>query len=107
MTQEAVAEKAGFEKAYVSKWENKNDDSIPPLATIEAFARALGTTLLEPLVSLGFIRPDEASLPEGFAKSEFALMFKDVEKLRPQQRRDFKIAWDMAKDALKRIKKGK
>jgi transcriptional regulator with XRE-family HTH domain len=40
----------------------------------------------------------------GFHESEFALMYKDVQNLNPKQKRDFRIAWEMAKDALRRIK---
>lgn len=42
----------------------------------------------------------------GFEESEFYLVWDDVRQLGPQQQRDFKIAWDMAKEALRRIKEG-
>src|SRR5919206_1765655 len=52
-SQDILADKAGFKKAYVSKFEN-NYDLVPPLDTIKAFAEAFGLTLDVPLHAMGY-----------------------------------------------------
>ena len=68
--------------------------------TIAAIAKGIGVPEEEVFAVVRGHSTDK----NGFSESEFALMYGDVEKLTPQQKRDFKIAWDMAKDALRRIK---
>jgi transcriptional regulator with XRE-family HTH domain len=69
--------------------------------TISALAKGIGVPEEEVFAVVRGRSIDK----NGFEESEFALMYDDVSKLTPQQRRDFKIAWEMAKDALRRIKR--
>lgn len=71
------------------------------LGKLMALARGLGVPVE---MVLDVARGKTAKDTQEFEESEFALMYSEVEKLTPQQKRDFKIAFDMAKDALRRIK---
>ena len=109
-SQRELARRAGISNNYISALEKdfspsaKSQKARPRLDKVDAIGRALELSVAEARRAAGYL-PEEELSADGFEKSEFALLYSEVEKLTPQQKRDFKIAWEMAKDALKRIKK--
>jgi transcriptional regulator with XRE-family HTH domain len=112
-SQRTLAVRAGVSNNFISQLEKNYSPSAkdkvarPSIGKIDRVAKALGLPIpklrLLAAKTAGYLSP-ERSNPDGFDESEFALMYQDVAKLTPQQKRDFRIAWDMAKDALRRIK---
>lgn len=70
--------------------------------TLRALAKGLGEPE-ERLVSIVYGTPRDR---DGFDESEFALMYSRVRKLTAQQKRDFRVAWDMAKAHLEKLERG-
>jgi transcriptional regulator with XRE-family HTH domain len=91
----------GISKGYIGQIENREvlGLSVTP-QKLRALAKGLGVSEDE----IFAVARGKSLDQNGFRESEFALMYEDVQKLTPQQKRDFKIAWEMAKDALRRIK---
>lgn len=111
-SQRTLAEKAGVSNNAISQWEKdyspsaKSKRARPSIEKIDKVAKALG---LSP-VKLRALAAETAgyltnnSRPVDFDESEFALMYEDVAKLTTQQKRDFKVYWEIAKEGLLRIK---
>jgi transcriptional regulator with XRE-family HTH domain len=112
-SQRDLAGKAGVSNNFISQLEKNYSPSAkdkvarPTIEKIDRVANALGLSIAKLRMlaakTAGYLSPQN-SKPDGFDESEFALMYQDVAKLTAQQKRDFKIAWDMARDALRRIK---
>lgn len=80
VSQEALADWLGQEKAAISKWENKTDDTaIPPLGTLALMCEKLETTILEPLVELGYV-----SLEGSAGNFQSKWLLKQLDKLPPE-----------------------
>lgn len=112
-SQRTLATKAGVSHNFISQWEKdyspsaKSKRARPSIDKIDRVAKVLGLppAKLRLLAgkTAGYLSHNNIS-PEGFDESEFAMMYEDVAKLTPQQKRDFRVYWDIAKDGLRRIK---
>ena len=85
---------------YVSQIENRYYIN-PTRDKLIALAKGLGVTEDEIFAVARGKSLDEAETVD----AEMALFASRVKKLTPQQRRDFKIAWQMANDLLDRLEK--
>lgn len=100
-TYDVVRESGGLIKSNSTVWNIANGVGTEVKEkTLKGLANAFRVSVEE----LRAIMEGQSLDKNGFEKSEFALMYEDVNKLTPQQKRDFRIAWEMAKDALRRIK---
>jgi transcriptional regulator with XRE-family HTH domain len=68
LTQTEVGEAIGHERAYVNKLEKKPEGYYPAVDLLDRLARGMGTTILEALISLGFIDRDDLRLKPGEEK---------------------------------------
>lgn len=59
LTQEQLAQRSGCGKAYISKFETNG--SHPTLELLAKLARALGVPITEPLMALGYLKPETAT----------------------------------------------
>lgn len=57
LTQEALAKMIGVEKAFISKWETARPGE-PTLYRLQRLSKVLGTSLTEPLVIMGYLKPE-------------------------------------------------
>jgi transcriptional regulator with XRE-family HTH domain len=90
--------------SYVSRIENRIVDP-KGVSTKKLQALALGLDVPEEQV-FGRARGQKANGNVDFEKSEYSQMWADAQGLTPQQKRDWSIAWQMAKDMMQRIKGG-
>lgn len=96
ISQDVVAERSAFKKAYISKLEGDKTGSIPPLATIKAIAEALGTTIEEPLAEMGFLKTESAKgVKARFDASRFARLYLKHQKISTGRRKEFERILEM------------
>lgn len=62
LTQDEVAIRVGCKKAYISKLEDESRKKPPPVETLHALSVALGTSVVEPLLALGYVPSDATNL---------------------------------------------
>lgn len=97
-----VRVRSGYQIAnsYISRIENGEVTNVG-LDKLRSLAKGLGVTEEEIFaVARGKTLNDIESVD-----AEMALFASRVKKLTPQQRRDFKVAWQMANDLLDRLEK--
>lgn len=88
--------------SYVSRIENgvADSDGVTP-KKLQALAKGLGVSEDE-IFAVARGRPlDDTEIVD----AEMALYASRVKKLTPQQRRDFQVAWKMAKDLIDRMER--
>lgn len=100
-TYDVVRESGGLIKSNSTIWNIANGVGTEiKEKTLKGLARAFKVSVSE----IRAIMEGQSLNKSGFKESDFALMYAEVSKLTPQQKRDFKVYWDIAKDGLNRIK---
>jgi transcriptional regulator with XRE-family HTH domain len=94
----ANASKGGIGRTHVYRIA-KGEVKRPSLEMLKGLAKGLDV----PEEELLLIARGNTSKKE-FEKSEFYIMYEDFEKLTAQQKRDFMVYFNMAKDGLRRVK---
>jgi len=88
--------------SYVTRIENGYVKNVSP-EKLQALAKGLGVTEDE---IFAIVRGKSLDDIESI-DAEMMLFASRVKRLTPQQRRDFKVAWQMANDLLDRLEQGK
>lgn len=109
LTQERLVQLAHevCKPAYISTLERAYDKSKktgkptrPSEEIVDALADALGRPRAEARRLAGHAAPDESTRRDGYDESEFALYHSKLKRLKPQQRRDFMVFWEAAKERI-------
>lgn len=104
LTLRKIEERSGgrITHSYLSKILNRVV-KVPSIPKLKAIAKGLGVTEDEVFA----VARGKSLQEEEAVDAEMALFASRVKKLTPQQKRDFKIAWQMANDLLDRLEKEK
>lgn len=116
-TQKQVAEAMGIHPVHLSRIENGESGTKRPM--IKAAAKFTGWDMAEALGAAGLKPTPEEMREAGYAPStngqpthseeipdaEFAHFQSRVKRLTPQQRRDFRVYWEMGQERLERWEK--
>jgi transcriptional regulator with XRE-family HTH domain len=80
MTLDEVAKAANFKRSYINKYE-RNTSLIPPLDTMRKIAEALETTIVEPLMAIGYIEINDVEFQSLPIFIHYRKLSKDGQKL--------------------------